>query len=293
MRAIRKLYFQNSKGQRWGLNGDRGVYASNLSGFGETLAPSFADLGRGFFSAVSDEAEPQNTLAFTVTFTHNPYETYKQLVDWLAAAGTITIVYIPAGSQEFCRDVTINFLQKGELGEVGWLEVPSSFLCITPWYLPTPTILKFSGSGIDESKRYTYTYEEGLCYGTDSTASISTVIAGAGHVPGSLDLSFYGSIVNPRIRLTGDISGKTFGVCSISAVLDEFDLLQVSTRYENSYVKKISPDGVETDLLDALDLSTDPFFHIPVDEPCTLSIEADSSFTGVVNLLIYYYYRSV
>lgn len=293
MRSIRKLFFQNAKGQRWGLNGDRGVYVSNLSGFGETLTPSFADLGRGFFSAVSDEAEPQTPLAFTMTFTRNPYEAYQQLVNWLASAGTITIAYIPVGSQEFCRDVTISFLQKGELNEVGWLEVPCSFLPTTPWYLPTPTVLEFSGSGLDESKRYTYSYTEDLRYGEDSTASISTVIAGAGHVPGALDLSFYGAIVNPRIRLTGDISGKTFGICSIDAVFDEFDLLQFSTNPRESYVKKIAPGGIETDLLDALDLSTEPFFRIPVDEPCTLTIEADSSFTGTVNLLIYYYYRSV
>lgn len=293
MRSIRKLFFQNSKGQRWGLNGDRGVYASNLSGFGETLAPSFADLGRGFFSAVSDESEPQTPLAFTLTFTSKPYETYQQLVNFLAAAGTITIVYIPAGNQEFCRDVSVSFLQKGELGEIGWLEVPGSFLPTTPWYLPQPTVLEFSGSGLDESKRYTYCYTEDLLYGTDSTASISTVIAGAGHVPGALDLSFYGAIVNPRIRLTGNISGKTYGVCSIDAVFEEFDLLQFSTNPRESYVKKVAPGGIETDLLDSLDLSTEPFFRIPVDEPCTLTIEADSSVAGTVNLLINYYYRSV
>ena len=293
MRSIRKLFFQSAKGQRWGLNGDRGVYASNLSGFGETMTPSFADLGRGFFSAVSDEAEPQTPLAFTMTFTRNPYETYQQLVNWLASAGTITIAYIPAGSQEFCRDVTISFLQKGELNEVGWLEVPCSFLPTTPWYLPTPTVLEFYSSGLDESKRYTYSYTEDLFYGEDSTASISTVIAGAGHVPGALDLSFYGAIVKPRIRLTGDASGKTYGVCSIDAVFDKFDLLQFSTNPRESYVKKIAPGGIETDLLDALDLSTEPFFRIPVDEPCTLTIEADSSFTGTVNLLVYFYYRSV
>lgn len=293
MRLIRKIFFQNGKGQRWGLNGDQGVYASDLSGFGESLSTSFADLGRGFFAAVSNEAEPQNPLAFTLTFTRNPYETYKKLVDWLAGAGTLAIRYIPAGSQEFCRDVTVNFLQKGELNEVGWLEVPCSFLPTTPWYLPTPTALEFSGSGLDESKRYTYSYTENLRYGTDSTAEISATIAGAGHIPGALELSFYGAIINPRIRLTGNISGKTFGVCSVAASFDEFDLLKFSTNPRNAYVKKVSPGGKETDLLDSLDLTTEPFFRLPVDEPCTLSLESDASFTGTVNLLIYYYYRSV
>jgi hypothetical protein len=76
-------------------------------------------------------------------------------------------------------------------------------------------------------------------------------------------------------------------------VLSPSDTLKFCSRYEDSYVKRIAADGVETDLLDVLDLSSTPFFHIPVDEPCTVSIEADSAFTGSADLLIFYYYRSV
>jgi hypothetical protein len=293
MRPIRKLSFQNAAGDRWGLNGDRGVYASNLAGFGLSLSPNFADLGQGFFVSVNDESEPQGSLPFTLTFTKAPYETYKILVDWLAAAGSITIVYDPAGKQEYCRDVTISFLEKGELNPVGWLEVPGSFLCNTPWYLPKPTAIDLESTGVDESKRYDYSYTEDLRYGTDSSASLSTTVVGAGHKPGALLLKYYGAITNPRLRLTGDVSGKTFGICSINVIMDEFDMLEVSTRYENSYVKRISPTGAETDLLDALDLSSQPFFHIPVNEPCTLTIEADAPFHGLAELLVYYYYRSV
>ena len=293
MRPIRKLYFQNAAGQRWGLNGDRGVYASNLAGFGLTLSPTFADLGRGFFVPVSDESEPQASIPFTLTFTRTPYQTYEALVNWLAAAGTITIVYGPTDGKEYCRDVSVNFLQKGELNPVGWLEVPCSYFGLTPWYLPAPTSMTLEATGTDESKRYTYEYNAELRYGTDSSATLSTTIAGAGHIPGSLELAFYGAITNPKIRLTGDISGKTFGVCSVAAVLSETDTFKFSSRYENAYVKRVSANGEETDLLDALDLSSTPFFHIPVDEPCTISVEADSSFKGHADMLVYYYYRSV
>ena len=290
---IRKLFFQNAAGQRWGLNGDRGVYASNLSGFGFTLSPSYADLSRGFFVPVSDEAEPQNTLAFTLTFTRNPYETYEALVNWLAAAGTITIVYNPAGKREFCRDVSVNFLQKGEKNASGWLEVPCSFFCNTPWYLPSPTTLFLGTAGEDNQKRYDYRYTADLRYGQNSSGALSGIIAGAGHIPGSLELTYHGAITNPKIRLVGNISGKTYGLCSVEAVLSVSDIFKFSSRYENSCVKRIAAGGGETDLLDALDLSSTPFFHIPVDEPCTVSIEADTAFTGSADLLIYYYYRSV
>lgn len=293
MRSIRKLYLRNAAGERYGLNGEKGVYASALSGFGFSLSPSFADLNRGFFVPVSTEKEPQNPIAFTMTFTRTPYQSYNALVNWLSSAGTLTIVYSPDGSKEYWRDVSVNFMQKGELSAVGWLEIPCSFQCNTPWYLPAPSSLRLETSGTDESKRYDYVYSDSLRYGSDSTATLSGTIAGAGHIPGSLDLIYHGAITNPKIRLTGNISGKTFGVCSVAVTLAATDRLEVSTRYENSYVKRITAAGVETDLLDVLDLSSNPFFHIPVDEPCTLSIEADAIFTGSADLLIYYYYRSV
>lgn len=293
MRNIRKLYFQNAAGERFGLNGEKAVYVTSITGMGFTLSPTYASLERGFFIPVSTESEPQGTTAFTLVFTSNPYQRYKALVDWLAAAGDLTLVYNPTGTQEYCRDVSVNFLQKGELTAVGWLEVPGSFFCRTPWYKPSPAVLDLGSAGADESKRYDYEYDEDLSYGDDSSASLSGAIMGAGHVPGSLELMYYGAITNPKIRLTGNISGKTYGVCSVEAVLEASDTLKYSSRYEESFVKKISADGTETDLLDALDLSSTPFFHIPVDEPCTISIEADAAFTGRADLLIYYYYRSV
>ena len=269
------------------------MYATALAGFGFSLSPTFSDLGRGFFPTVSDEAEPQNTLAFTAVLTRSPYAAHQSLVDWLAASGTLTIVYNPTGKQEYYRDVTINYIQKGELNPVGWLELLCSFACITPWYLPVPTYLSVASADQSKIKRYSYRYIEELYYGSDSAASLRATIAGTGHIPGALQLTFRGAVTNPRIRLTGNISRKTFGVCSLTAVLEESDTLVFSTRYEHSYVKRIGADGTEADLLDALDLSLGPFFHIPVNEPCSLSIEADTPVSGRALLLIYYYYRSV
>lgn len=293
MRNIRKLYFQNAAGARYGLNGEKGVYASELSGFGFSLSPTFADLTHGFFLPVSDENEPQSPLAFTLTFTQNPYPSYKALLDWLMATETITLVYSPSGTQEYWRDVSVSSMQKGELNNVGWLPVPCSFTCNAPWYLPSPTSLALEVAAAGEIKRYDYTYSSNLRYGSDSAAALSGTIAGAGHIPGSLELSFHGAITNPRIRLTGDISGKTYGVCSVDIALQQSDTLKFSTRYENSYIMKITAEGEETDLLDVLELSTTPFFHIPVDEPCTITVESDVAIEGYADLLVYYYYRSV
>ena len=293
MRSIRKIAFQNAAGERFGLNGEKNVYAMSLSGLGFTLAPTFADLTRGFYSPVSDESEPQGATAFTLVFTKKPYEVYKTLVDWLCAAGTVTLVYNPTGKQEYFKDVIINFLQKTELNAMGWLEIPCSFFSRTPWYMPTPAVLDLGTAGEKRSKRYPYRYNAQLRYGVDSSSALSGTIFGAGHVPGALDLIYTGAITNPKIRLVGKISGRTYGVCSVSVMLSASDTLKYSSKYERSFVKRVSAAGEETDLLDVLDLSSNPFFHVPVEEPCTISIEADAPFAGRADLLIYYYYRSV
>lgn len=293
MRPIRKLCFQNAAGDRRGLNGETGVFASSLSGFGFSLSPSFSDLSRGFFPVVKDDNEPQNKLAITITFTKSPYTAFQSFVDWLAASGTLTVVYDPTGSQEYYRDVTVDYIQKGELNQVGWLELLCSFSCKTPWYLPTPTALSVSAGGSKERRRYAYRYTKDLRYGADSTASLRALIAGTGHIPGALTLTVRGALVNPRIALVGNVSGNTYGTCQLAAVLEDSDTLIFSTRYENGFVRCVRGDGTEEDLLDCLELILNPFFHIPVNEPCTLSVRSDASISGRAELLIFYYYRSV
>lgn len=293
MRRIRKIYLQNAAGDRFGLNGENGVYVSALAGFGYTMSPTYANLTRGFFLAVGDESEPQGTVPFTVYFTRNAYATYQSFVDWLAAAGTLALCYAPTPAQEFRRNVEVNFLQKGELNEVGWLEVPCSFYAATPWHKPASVTLALETAAEDNSKRYSYYYDDSLVYGVGSSGALSGELRGAGHIPGALEMVYYGAITNPKIRIVGNVSGKTFGVCSVTATLTPTDRLKYSSRYEQSYVKKQAADGTETDLLDALDLSSTPFPHIPVDESVTLSIEADAAFTGSADITLYYYYRSV
>lgn len=293
MKKIRRLYLQNAAGDQLSLNGENGVYVSNLAGFGFSLDPDFADLSHGFFISLNEESEPQNSLSFTLTFTRTPYVYYLNFVNWISSAGRITLVYDPTGYQPYCREISIQSLQKGELTVVGWLEVPCSCICNTPWYLPTPSTLVLEGNGIGECKRYDYEYDDRLLYGLDSSAALSGSIRASGHVPGAVEIYVHGAIVNPKIRLVGDTTGKTYGICSVAVSLGESDMLKYSSRYENSYVKKVSADGVETDLLDELDLGTSPFFHIPVDESCTISIEADNQFDGQADMTIYYYFRSV
>lgn len=290
---MRKFYFQNSSGERIALNGENRLHLTDPTGLGLTLTPSFADLKRGFFRGISDDAEPQTSFNGTLTFTGaSPYDDYRNFVDWLQQAGQLYLIYKPTTNTEYMRQIELSYLSKGELNSLRWLVVPAAFFYVTPWYRPTATeleLINIEGNAIV----YPFRYTPELIYGDDSASSLSTVIAPAGHTPGAIVLSYYGEILNPRVRLVGNISGKTYGLCSVTANLAASDRFELSTLYRDSYVRHISAAGNVTDLLDSVSLASEPFFHFPVDEPSTLSMEADAVFTGNAALTLYYYFRTV
>ena len=71
------------------------------------------------------------------------------------------------------------------------------------------------------------------------------------------------------------------------------DVLELSTDWEDSYVRKISAAGEVEDLLPYLDISQNPYFHPPTDEASVLTVASDSPFSGSAELLVYSYYRTV
>ena len=48
-----------------------------------------------------------------------------------------------------------------------------------------------------------------------------------------------------------------------------------------------------TDLLSKIDLDGEPFFRLPLTEPCTLTIAAQAAISGAADVEVFYYYRSV
>lgn len=290
---MRKFYLENSAGERRDLNGQNGVFFKDPTGLGITLARSYADLGHGFFKPISTTAEPQTQPGGTLVFHGpDPYADYRNLINWMSDSEDLVLVYLPFGTEEYYRRVDINYLSKGELTLVRWLEVPASFSILTPWYRPAPSRLTLATTQGREL-RYTYRYTEDLIYGSSSAATMSADIAKGGHVPAAVKISYTGSILNPRITLKGAASGDTYGVCSLAVSLGASDTLEFSTLNQDSYVRIRSATGIVTDLLDVVDLSIEPFFRVPLNEPCTLEITADDVFTGTADLQIYYYYRSV
>lgn len=294
MKEYRKLYLQDSAGRRYDLNGKQNIWASELTGFGFTLSPVFADLKRGFFISSADDSEPQSTAACTLSFTGSEvYDDYRLFVNWMSRSGNLQLVYKPSESgSEYFRDIQVSYISKGEKNELGWLVVPASFVCLSPWYMPDPTELRL-GTSDDSAMRFPFVFDENLRFGSSAASDFSGTIRAAGQVPGAILIKFKGAITNPRIRLVGQQTGTTYGICSVEAEFNSTDIFELSTIPTDSHVYKILPSGVVIDLLDVLDISTTPYFQVPVNESCTISLESDASFTGEADLLVYYYFRSV
>lgn len=289
----RAFYLQNAAGDRYDLTGKKGVYVRDPAGLGISASPTFADLRHGFFLPTSSDARPQEAFTGTLVFTRNPYHVYRQFIGWLSHAGSIVLVYNPDGNQEYFKSLSINFLQKGELSEVGWLEIPFSFFQTTPWYMPVPTLFDVSANSDRKSKSYNYRYTESLRYGANSAGILNTVLQGSGDDPGAITVRYLGAATNPTLRLVGNVSGKTYGSCAAAITLLPSDTMEYCSSPTNSHLYRISTDGTVTDLLPVIRDLSSCWFQLPIDEPCTLSLEADSYITGKATITVFYYLWSV
>lgn len=289
---MRKFYLEDQKGERIPLNNEHGIFLYNPNGLGIDYSNSYGESGSGFFLRLKDGVS-QNEIGFTLVFPQgadSPYERYRALIDWIYAAEELFFIYCPYGVNEYYKRVEIQTIEKTELDKYGSLESSVSILPMTPWYLPSPININF-GEDQENAMRYTYTYTNDLIYGVgskDYTAEITV----KGHIPSAVKVTFQGQVINPVLTLRGMASRKAYGVCSIDEVFGSTDTLVFSTAEQDSYVQKIDAQGNITDLLDKIDITTNPFFRVPLSEPCELTISGES-ILGKAQMLLYVYYRGV
>lgn len=288
---MRKFYIENELGDRRDLNGKDGIFLSDPAGLGVSYGSSYADLGAGFFRRV-EEKQPQGVIPCSLTFMRGAYEKYKNFADWCIRASALFLIYKPF-SAEYFRRVELSYLTKTEITAGTWMEVPTAFVCLTPWYLPSPLELNFEDEG-GTVMQYEYTYDDALVYGASGAGAYAVQVTAEGHDPAGLRIEYRGQISEPVLTLTGIASGKLYGKLAISAEFAADDVLEVSTEREDSYARKIAADGSVTDLIDKVDISAEaePFFTVPIGEPCILRISA-ASMSGKISAKAYFYYRTV
>lgn len=288
---MRKFYLENELGERKGLNGEAGIWLTDPAGLGVSYGSSYADLGSGFFRRV-EEKQPQGIIPCSLTFMRGAYEKYKSFADWALRSEALFLVYKPFNAEYF-RRVELSYLTKTEITSGTWMEIPTAFVCLTPWYLPQPLTLNFEDEG-GTVMQYEYSYSDTLVYAASGAGAYAVQLRAEGHDPAALFIEYSGAIKKPVFTLTGAASGTLYGKCSIDTELSEGDKLEMSTERADSFARKISTSGEVTDLIDKIDISAEaePFFTVPLSEPCILRVSADTM-SGKISAKAYFYHRTV
>ena len=287
---MRKFYLENEKGDRIGLNNESGIFLTDPDGLGIEFEDTFSDLTEGFYRSVARKYV-QKEFTCKLNFLDDPYGSYNKFSSWCMAAKKIFLIYIPK-TREFFAQVEIQSATKKELNKYGTLVSELSIKYLTPWYLKSPLVITFRSDEITP-----FTWDQSTLDGPDILVSslgdeYSAEIEPSGHLPGALEIEFEGVAENPEFLLIGSESGTVYGDCEIDGDFSAGQKLLISTAYGDSYVKKIDGD-METNLLRYVNLAKEPFFKIPLDEPCVLRMIDSGSLSGKLSAKAYFYYRSV
>jgi len=320
---MRKFYIEDQKGERIPLNNETGIFLYEPDGLGIEYSHDYGESGSGFFMRIKDGVSQKET-TFTLVFEpgemlvqydgsralageaivgiaivgdvpnitiESPYERYKKFLDWIYSAEELYFVYCPYGSNEYYKRIEIRSIEKSELDKYASLQCATTIVPLTPWYLPAPIHINFGGDQEDNAMRFDYYYTDDLIYGVgmrDYTAEITA----KGHIPSAMKITFKGQVTNPEFTLRGMSTRKEYGVCAITGSFVQTDTIEFSTAEQDSYIKKIAADGTETDLIDSIDITKNPFFRVPLSEPCEVVLSGES-ILGEASMLLYVYYRGV
>ena len=282
----RKFYIQNDAGEQWGLQGERGIYFVGPSGLGLQNKNLTADLGHGFFKKLDAFSFPAQPVAGELVFLPPAaYQVYREFVRWISAASQLLLLYRPYGTDTFQAIGSVDYLRKSELEGPRILRCAFQFTPQTPWYKPQTMDLVMQDAA-ENAMKYPFTYDADLTYGSDLVGSWAVKITPAGMIPASLSFSFSGAATDPILTLTGQNTNTEYGRCAITG---EITGLEFSSLYTDSYVR----DGSGADLMDDVDPAYDPFFRVPLTEPCILRLQASNTLAGSASVSVNYFYRSV
>lgn len=289
----RKVYLRNGEGAQISLNGEDGIYASNLTGLGMERSRTYGDLGGGFFSILADTSDPQQAPGFKLTFTRRStaYAQYQRLTRWIAAAGDeLRLVYVPYGTTAYYRRVALRHIKKTERNKVGWLECACEVQTLTPWYRPIEYSAALAELGTDVMRYGVGRYDAGR-YAASHAATYAVSLQPDGDTAAALSLHFTGAIARPVIELIGQGSHTVYGRCSIAWDLPQGATLEWSSHPADSYCRAVV-NGEPQELYDYMDPDETPFFRLPLAEPCWLRLTGQA-IEGAGTVKANYFYRTV
>lgn len=290
MSEFRSFGIQNDAGQGYDLDGKTGIFFYTPSGLGMQDDIKTAELDYGFYHDLKNKIVPQNSIAGELLFINgSPYDLYREFISFVARSNKLILSYKPYGSEKFYCRGRFEYLQKSELEETGVLRVPVSFIQFTPWYLPKESTLRMRELTGGEMK-YSFTFDSeetsDLIYASPLVGSYSVELVPNGHIDASIVFTYPGAIENPVLTLRGSNTNMLYGQCEVIANVTGFEF---SSLYSDSYII----DSSGNSLLNGVSPDYNPFFHMPLHEPCILTLTADNVLSETASVKTYYFYRSV
>lgn len=283
---MRYFGIQNERGEQFDLNGESGIWFSNVEGLGIADGSTYASLGHGFFRQITTEDLPMTSIPGDIVFMPpNAYEQYRKFVAFIIGSKDLRLMYRPYGTTTFYRKVKCEYIQKGVLERNKKLVCPTSFAPVTLWYSPKTMDLVMQEASETDMK-FPFDFDADLTLGSSLIGSWAVEITASGDEAASVVFEYNGEAVSPVLTLIGSDSEKEYGRCAIDATVNG---IRFSSQYLDSYIR----DADGNDLTNDVSPGHDPFFRVPITEPCIFRLDDNGELTGSASVSINYFYRSV
>lgn len=244
-----RFYLMNEKMVRYGLNSpEEGVF-TEPKGFGVEYDAGYIKVGDMWVSdsRVLRQPEPSGKIVFS----KNVYKTFQAFVNFINAAGSLTLVYQPSGvGQEYFTQVDLVSIDKGGYTRGDALEVPVRFVCKSLFY--TEEKFEYHIERAEKEVRFPFRWPTRF----NDKGVINFGFDNNGHVDSPFLLSCIGYCVNPTVTVMQE--GAVVHSVTFNLTLEHGQKLEFSTFDDDLLIEV---DGVGRK--DCLDFTKENFFKIP------------------------------
>lgn len=283
---MRKFYLEYDQDDgsigRWDIS-DQQFFFNNPSGLGLSYDDQYYDIENGFYTS-SSNARKQNVISGTLVINGGPsaittYVLYNRFMGIFANKDSFYFVYNPfyigpdSESEEYKIKARLGKIEKNEVNKFGVLECQCEFIATGLWFNENHVFHGYY-NGVDLADNLTLTCE--------------------GDIPSAIYIELSGKTASPfEIVLIGKETGTIYGKCSVKDALLQGQKIKFSTRYDDSYIRIFYPSvGKDADFISRINIDTNPFFKVPLSEPCKISIYM-SPYEITMDVTVYNYVKSV
>ena len=282
----RRFYLENALNQRYSLQDlKNAALLTSPAGLGLSMTRTYELTGNA--ARCVDERFTVRSFTAVIVFNEtNAYDSYRTLVNYIAASGGMKLVYAPrfeSTSGEFLADVEVENLSKSEVRS-GCMECDVVLTLKSAWYKRDS--LRLVAEKTETELRYDRMYE--YIYSDFSTDAME--IINDGHFEAPLLLEAEGELVNPRLQLFVD--GTLRSELVVTTVIESGQTLVYCTKDDGLTLTKRLADGSEESLIGCISVENDNFFKLPRGLS-TLSLSADNEISSKSVVTVYTAYKAV